>query len=125
MPVGEYEVYSVHFRGTDNRGGEVESIFTRSNRLNVNFDVEKDAVSYVGSFIAKSNTRKGLFIKNHINSGTGYFMHSYDVERDQALILEKHPELKALEFKAINEIIIQPPTIIPMVVNREKPVTKE
>ena len=123
VPVGEYEVYSFHFRGSDNRGGEVESIFTRSNRLNVKFEVEKDTVSYVGSFIAKSNTRKGLFIKNHVNSGTGYFMHSYDLERDQALTLEKHPELKGLEFKAINEIIIQLPTVIPMVVKKEKSVT--
>ncbi len=125
VPVGEYEVYSVHFRGSDNRGGKVESIFTRSNKLNVKFDVEKNTVSYVGSFIAKSNTRKGLLIKNHVNSGTGYFMHYYDLGRDQALTLENYSGLKGLEFKAINEIITQPPTIIPMGVNREKSVITE
>ena len=109
VPVGNYQINSVHLFGM----GSSKNYFLGSRPLDVDFKVTNNTVHYIGAFIAKSHTRKGRFMSKHINTGTGYYRHSYDLKRDKPLAIAKQPELAELTFEPLYKIILQVPMIMP------------
>ena len=95
MPAGEYELFSVGFKGSNGN----KTVKSQSEEiLGLTFTIEPGKVSYIGQFIASSLVAKSKLWNQEYPSGYGYITHNYANERDKALFNERFPELADLPF---------------------------
>lgn len=110
VPAGKYAISHVFILGHATNGDK----YSLSDKdVGVHFEVKPNEVSYLGAFLAKANTRKGVMMKSQVNAGTGYLAHSYNLERDLPLITQKYINVRDLPFLPINDLIIKLPLIGP------------
>ncbi|AJR05918.1 hypothetical protein C9J03_07335 [Photobacterium gaetbulicola] len=99
LPVGRYEINQVQFKGTNGR----QTVRSKSNQdLAIYFDITEHQVTYIGQFMTSSLVANSQLWNTPYPTGLGLIRHSYQAERDRALMAERFPEIKVYSFYEAN-----------------------
>ncbi|WEM45688.1 hypothetical protein PTW35_21690 (plasmid) [Photobacterium sp. DA100] len=99
LPVGRYEINQVQFKGTNGR----QTVRSKSNQnLAIYFDISEHQVTYIGQFLTSSLVANSQLWNTPYPTGFGVIRHSYQADRDRALMTERYPEIEVFSFYEAN-----------------------